>query len=170
MIQTTNNNAEDKANLLAGSVVVLYADDTVIVYAWRDEEGIVRDETAPAIIVESAVCRGKFAWADADAIAATAIAHALALPSVAEPQSVEWLGRKYLTGTINIEDVTPVDQSDLTNPSAIAARVPGMYQSLETLLDDYRNPQSEPMQEMFKGIRDRDEYERTAPKPTVEGL
>jgi hypothetical protein len=167
MKQTTGDNAADTAILLApeNDNVVLYADDTILVFIWRDDEGSVRHEVGPSYVIESMIARGRFAWADADALGCDNVgyrrtAEGLPLAARTEPSTVEWNGRHYLTGSLNIEENTPVDQSDLTYPGAIAARTPEMYQPLDTLLNDYRNPDSQPMRELLDSIRRRDESER----------
>jgi hypothetical protein len=133
--------SEDKAAVERGEGVALYADDTVIVMLIRDDEGFVRDQTAPAWVFES------FLSEKYPAVVARSCNAEEAAASKFEYNGVTYIGR-----SANIEDVTPVDQSDLTYPGAIAAKTPEMYESFESLHAAFTNPESDEIQSMLDSI------------------
>jgi hypothetical protein len=145
----------DKATLLAGApgdAVVLYADDTALILLMLDKQATIRnDDDAEGFVIWSAVS-DRFPWAIADAQAVDSRRGATKL------DVMEWEGRRYPVGTLEISDVTPVDQSDLSYPGAIAARTPEQYQPYDTFHALWSTG-GDGVAEVLESIRRREESE-----------
>jgi hypothetical protein len=121
--------------------IVLYADDEMLAYIMLDEETGGR----PYFVIWT-MLSDKQPWAKEDA----------AFPTT-EP--FEWEGRKYLPMTTEISQVTPVDQSDLSSPGAIAAKTPEQYETYESMHACWSNPESKEIKDSLASIVKRTEME-----------
>ena len=141
------NIEQAKAATIAGDGVVLYADADIAVILYTCEDGSIRDGSGPVWELDTFVSE-----------AHPAVIAASVYPP-GDIQLFEWNGVKYVYGTMEINDYSPIDQSDLTNPGAIAAKTPEMYEPIDSLIACWSNPASDEIKEILASLRRADEME-----------
>ena len=143
-----------KAATLAGDGVVLFANEDALVVLLRCEDRVVRDDAGGVWEVDTFVSLKHQSLIDASVYP----------PGHVEP--FEWNGVTYSFGSYEIADVTPVDQSDLTNPGAIAAKTPEMYEPIDSVIACWTNPESAEIKELLASIQRGDEATSETPNGT----
>jgi hypothetical protein len=128
--------------------IVLHADADICVLMSHQDDAVIRDGDAPGFVFEAYVSS----------------AHPKIIANFCDEEDAkigfQWNGAFFPYHASEIDDVTPVDQSDLSHPGAIGAKVPERYEPYETLHAAWSNRDSKEIQKVLDAIRLGEEDQR----------